>query len=251
VVRIFVTGPTASRRRLLAVIRSDFNHINASYRFPIGAFVPVWDHPGLAVEYDKLLAAEAAGMRGFPEYAAGKFVEIDVQSMLDGINLPSIARPGRDGSARTGSAVKLFVSYSHKDDRHREVLDSHLKVLKSTGLIDVWQDRRIDAGGEWRGEIDHAIEEADIMVLLVSADFLASGYCMDVELKRALERQASSQCRVVPVIVRDCAWKKSPALAALQALPKDGKPITKWPNRDTAWRTVADGLEAVISRMLD
>ena len=81
-----------------------------------------------------------------------------------------------------------------------------------------------------------------MVVLLVSADFLASDYCADVELKRALERQAAGACRVVPIIVRDVNWKRS-KIAALQALPADGKPVTTWPDQDTAWRTVADGLE--------
>lgn len=243
-VRIFVTGPAEGRRRLLAVIRSDFEHIHRSYRFTVTSLVPVDGHPDLAVEYDKLLAAEHVGMTSFPEYAHGQFVDIDVRAMLEGVDLT--ARPWKDASARR--PARMFVSYSHKDERHRETLESHLKVLSRAGLLDVWHDRRIDPGDDWRGEIDATLEEADVVVLLVSADFLASDYCADVELKRALERQAAGACRVVPVIVRDVNWKRS-KIAALQALPADGKPVTTWPDQDTAWRTVADGLEQVITAL--
>jgi internalin A len=245
VVRIFVAGPAESRRRLLAVIRSDFEHIHRSYRFKVNSFVPIETVPGLAIEYDKLLAAEQAGLRSFPEYATGRFVDINVAAMLEGVDLN--ANPDRLGADRR--SVKMFVSYSHQDERHRETLESHLKVLSRVGLLDVWHDRRIDPGGDWRGEIDATLEEADVVVLLVSADFLASDYCADVELWRARERRAAGACRVVPVIVRDCNWKKLPELADLQALPGDGRPITTWPDTDTAWRTVADGLEQVITAL--
>ena len=249
-VRAFVVGPPEGRRRLLAVIRSDFEHIHRSYRFKVSSYVPVEGHPGLAVEYDKLLAAERARMRSFPEFIVDRFVDIDVNRLLEGIDLEIPSRRGRSGleiDDRAGLA-KLFISYSHKDERYREALESHLKVLNSAGLLDVWHDRRIAAGDDWRGEIDQALEEANVVVLLVSADFLASDYCNDVELNRALERHAIGACRVVPVIVRDSNWKLS-AISGLQALPKDGKPIMTWPNKDTAWREVAEGLERVI-RML-
>jgi internalin A len=111
--------------------------------------------------------------------------------------------------------------------------------------LDLWHDRRLSPGDGWRDEIDDALEEADLVVFLISADFLASDYCNDVELRRALERHADGTCRVVPIIVRDANWKSS-KLAPFQALPVDGKPITMWSNRDNAWRIVAEGLEGII-----
>ena len=249
-VKIFVTGPQGGRRRLLAVIRSDFEHINSSYSFKVSPFVPVAGPPALAIEYDKLVTAERQGIKSFPEFVANRFVNIDVKAVLEGVDLIVPNRmPGAGSDAIDGPRpAKIFVSYSHRDEPHRETLESHLKVLKRAGLLDVWHDRRIDPGDEWKGKIDHALAEADVVVLLVSADFLASDYCYDVELSQALERNASGSCRIVPVIVRDAKWKLS-RLSNLQALPADGKPITTWPDVDTAWRTVADGLERVIETL--
>ena len=247
VIRIFVTGPTEGKRRLLAVIRSDFEHIHRSYRFKVRSFVPIEGYPGLAVEYTKLLAAERKRMRALQEYFADEFVEIDVKAVLEGIDLSAVGRKKRGGfeTIESDRPAKLFVSYSHRDERYRESLESHLKVLKSAGLLDIWHDRRIDPGEDWKGKIDHALEEADVVVFLVSADFLASAYCNDVELSRALERHADGSCRVVPVIVRDANWKLS-RISEFQPLPSNGRPITTWPNKDTAWRIVAEGLEGVV-----
>lgn len=143
------------------------------------------------------------------------------------------------------AVLKLFYSYSHKDEALRDELETHLKLFQRQGLIEPWHDRRIGAGEDWKGAIDDNLERADVILLLVSADFLASDYCYDVELKRALERHEAKAARVIPVILRECAWHTAP-FGKLQALPKDGLAVRKWPDRDTAWRNVADGIERVI-----
>lgn len=116
-------------------------------------------------------------------------------------------------------------------------------------MVAPWHDRKITAGDEWKGEIDANLERADIILLLVSADFIASDYCYDVEMKRALERYDAGEARVIPVILRDVNWHSAP-FGKLQALPKDGKPVRKWPDKDTAWRNVAEGIEKVVEQLL-
>jgi pimeloyl-ACP methyl ester carboxylesterase len=132
----------------------------------------------------------------------------------------------------------LFFSYSHKDESLRDQLAVHLAMLKRQGLIEAWHDRRIRAGDEFDRTIDEWLERADVILLLVSPDFLASQYCYDVEVQRAMERHHQRAARVIPVILRPCDWKNA-LFAKLQAAPKDGKPVTSWANRDAAFLDIA------------
>jgi len=144
------------------------------------------------------------------------------------------------------AGVEVFISYSHKDERHRVALVAHLSALKRQGLLVAWHDRRIDPGARWERAINHALERCGIVLLLISADFLNSDYCMGVELKRAMEREAAGNARVIPIVARPCDWQHS-QFGRLQALPKDGRPVTKWGNQDEAWTDVSRGIRRVLS----
>lgn len=141
----------------------------------------------------------------------------------------------------------VFFAYSHQDEELRDELEKHLAVLKRDRVIDAWHDRRISPGDDWKNHIDRKLEDADIILLMVSADFLHSDYCYDVEAKRALQRHRTGEARVIPVILRSCDWKNSP-LGELQALPTDGRPITKFPDRDEAFLNVVDGIRRLLPR---
>jgi hypothetical protein len=155
-------------------------------------------------------------------------------SELNGVNSAQGSEPG--------PGVKLYVNYSHKDENLLDELEKHISVLKRQGTIEAWNDRMILPGEVWKGGISAHLEEADIILLLVSADFLASGYCDSVEMRRALQRQASGEARVIPVILRDVSWKRAP-FGHLQALPGNEVAVTSWQNRDSAWRSVSDGIQ--------
>ena len=137
--------------------------------------------------------------------------------------------------------VEVFFSYSHRDEDLRDELAKHLSILQRRGVIDAWHDRAIEAGAERQSEIEQQLNRADIILLLVSADFLASDYCYDVEVRQAMERQEAGEARVIPVIVRPVDWQDAP-FGKLQALPKDGKPITKWDDQDEALLDVEQGI---------
>jgi hypothetical protein len=122
----------------------------------------------------------------------------------------------------------LFFSYSHRDEALRDQLETHLSMLKRQGFIETWHDRRITAGEVFGNAISANLERADIVLLLVSPDFLASDYCYKKEMTRALERHDAAECRVIPVILRPCDWHDAP-FGRLLAAPKDGKPITQCP----------------------
>jgi TIR domain len=142
--------------------------------------------------------------------------------------------------------AQLFFSYSHKDEDLRDQLEVHLAMLKKQGVIETWHDRRIIAGDPLDHEIEANLETADVILLLLSPDFLASDYCYDIEVKRAIERHQAGMARVIPVILRPCDWQNGTPFSGLTAAPKDGKPVVKWPNLDDAFLDIAKTLRRAI-----
>ena len=142
--------------------------------------------------------------------------------------------------------MKIFLSYTHVDEQFCDMLQKHLAALKHQGLIETWHDRRIRAGDEFDNVIDRQLNEAQVILLLVSADFIASRYCYEIEMARALERHRAGEARVIPVILRPCDWKETP-FGKLMAAPKDGKPIKAWPDIDEAFLDVVQRIKEVLS----
>lgn len=137
----------------------------------------------------------------------------------------------------------VFLSYSHKDEVLRNQLETHLAMLKRQGVVSVWHDRRLIAGDNVDQGIAKELDAADIILLLVSPDFLASDYCYSVEVARALERYASGDARVIPVILRPCDWHATP-FGKLLASPTDGRPVTKWADPDDAFLEITKAIRA-------
>lgn len=156
------------------------------------------------------------------------------------------ALPKRKGFEK--ETIRLFYSYSHRDEALREELATHLKILERTGVIETWYDRKIEASDGLKTEIDKNLERADIILLLVSPDFIASDYCWKIEMPRALERHHADEARVIPVILRPVKLDSAP-FAEIVSLPEDRKPVTTWSNRDSAWKSVSDGIERVARRL--
>jgi TIR domain len=139
----------------------------------------------------------------------------------------------------------LFFSYSHADENLRDQLETHLAALKRQSVISSWHDRRITAGTNLGDSIDRHIDSADVVLLLVSPDFIASDYCYEREMVRAMERHRKGETRVIPVILRPCDWQSLP-FGELLATPKDGKPITTWPNLDSAFLDVVTSIKQAL-----
>ncbi len=138
-------------------------------------------------------------------------------------------------------AVEVFYSYSHKDEALRKKLATHLALMKRECLISGWTDRCITAGSEWRNQIDEHVRSAGMILLLISADFVASDYCYEIEMKVALERHERGEAIVVPIILKPVDWTSAP-FAKLQALPRDNRAVTQWRNQDEAFTVIAKGL---------
>lgn len=144
--------------------------------------------------------------------------------------------------------ARLFLSYARADVAYRQALTAHLAPLRTNGLIADWHDGEIVPGEEWEARIHAQLDAADVIVLLLSADFFASQYINRVEIPRALERHATGAARVVPVVVRAVEWKHSP-LARLQGLPDNGVAVKSWADQDEAWANVAAGIRRVVEGM--
>ncbi|WP_257384980.1 toll/interleukin-1 receptor domain-containing protein [Tahibacter caeni] len=142
-------------------------------------------------------------------------------------------------------AAKVFISYAHEDEQYKNELLKHLSLLEREGLIEPWHDRRIEAGEDFTRQIDGELKKADIILLLISASFIASNYCYSRELKSAMERHEQKLAKVVPVIIRACDWKTAP-FGELPAYPRDGKPIASWSNQDEAYRDIAHALRKLV-----
>ena len=152
-------------------------------------------------------------------------------------------------NSRPPGGVSVFVSYSHADEVLRKDLGKHLSVLERQGIIATWHDRMIGAGTEWEGVIDEHLNSARVILLLISADFIHSQYCYDVEMTRALDRHDKRKALVVPIILRPVALKGTP-FAKLQALPSDAKPVTTWADRDSAFVDITDRLREAIQDLV-
>lgn len=143
------------------------------------------------------------------------------------------------------SSLELLFCYSHEDRSLRDELDAHLTGLKHQQLITSWYDGKISPGTEWEQEIAAHLGSADIILLLISASFLASTHCYNIEMKQALERHEAGATRVLPIIVRAVYWDGEP-FSKLHVLPTDARAVTSWQNRDEAWRNVTTGIHAAV-----
>ncbi|MBE9085923.1 toll/interleukin-1 receptor domain-containing protein [Tolypothrix sp. LEGE 11397] len=146
--------------------------------------------------------------------------------------------------------IKIFFSYAHEDEKLRNNLEKHLALLQRQGVITGWYDHKIGAGREWQNEIDQHLNRSQIILLLISANFIASDYCWDVEVKRAMERHKAQEARVIPVILDSVDWQSAP-FGKLQPLPKGGKPVKKWGNRNDAFLNVAEGIRIVTKELTE
>jgi len=145
-------------------------------------------------------------------------------------------------------SIEVFMSYSHKDEGLRDELEVHLAMLKHQGLITTWHDRRINSGDNFDSEISQAMVRSKVILLLVSPDFLASKYCYDIEITKAIEMNNEGVAKVIPIILRPCEWKQVPLFKKLTGAPKDNVAVTKWPNRDDAFLDITTRIRNVVEK---
>lgn len=142
--------------------------------------------------------------------------------------------------------MRAFISYSHQDEDLKNRLVVHLSQMQRDGLIDAWHDRKILAGGKLADEINIELDRFDLFLPLVSPDFIHSRYCYNIEMNRAIERSSDSGVYIVPIILEPSDWHSTP-LGQFNALPRDGKPISEWTNKNTALHEVVKSLREFVS----
>ena len=145
--------------------------------------------------------------------------------------------------------IKVFISYAHKDREFVDRLNVHLAPLKREE-IDQWDDSMILPGTTWNKKIERRLKEANIILLMISPDFINSEFIYESELPIALQRHREGAATVIPVILRPSLWDKE-EFAGIQALPQGAHPISLWPNEDEAFVDVAKGLRQVVKTIRD
>ena len=140
--------------------------------------------------------------------------------------------------------VTVLLCYAHQDKRMAGELKNHFSLLVRKEHITLWEYGNISPGSEWKQEMDRLLDKAQIILLLISASFLASDYCYSKEMQRAIERHERKEARVIPIILRSVLWEEPP-LDKLLPLPDREKPISRWADRDEAYTKVAGGVARV------
>jgi internalin A len=242
---IQISGPMPDRRRFLDIIRAEFDRIHTTIAgLQVEERLPVPGRPRLRVSYRDVTSLSSKGQRTITVVDGDEVVELEVASLLEGV--PPEGRRGRlGGGTESAGPLRVYCSYSRKDKRLLNELLIHLTTLERQGLITIWSDRDLKPAEPWEEQLREELERADIYLLLVSADYLASDFIYSVEIPQAIKRHDAGQAVVIPVILRPVDWLATP-LAQFQALPQNARPLTQWPNRDAAWANVAEGIRRAV-----
>jgi internalin A len=236
--KILVDVCGEERRRLLSFIRAtvkeiveDFTNLNFLELVPV---------PGCAdtEEYDYLVEAEKAGEKDVFVKSLKK--RVPIAELLDGVEDAAM----RDEMEQL--PVKAFVSYSKEDSEYLKELHTALAVLKRLNKLQLWDDRSIEAGEEWEKVLLQELETADIVLCLVSGDFVASDFCYKKEFGAAMAAHQRGEKTVIPVLLRKTDWLDLP-LSKIQGVPGDGEWISSAKNKDEAWSAVSERLRPALA----
>jgi internalin A len=206
-VRIHIDGPADSRRELLAIIRHNFDVIHSDYEFKPEDLVYPPGAPGKPLSLDELQAFQREGISTVPVALQDKTViKPKIGDLLESVETPK-------------ATLKVFLSYAHEDGEYVAELRNGLKIMERNGLIRVFHDRELTAGEKWEARIVQELNDADVIVLQISNDFLASDYCVRTELPTAILRKERGEAELIAYVLRACAWEQMPDIKQFQLLP--------------------------------
>ncbi len=147
--------------------------------------------------------------------------------------------------------IKAFISYSHEDSRFRTALLKHLESINKLFDIDLWYDGEIDAGGHIEEEVIAALDNADIILLLISENYISSNFCYNIEMERAFKREQQKQCIIVPILLKDASLNEAMPFYNLKTLPTDRKPVTSFHPHNKGYADITDQLTKIIRKFID
>lgn len=189
-------------------------------------------------------------------WEAARYQKVRDALIFDGILYSTVGGPGGAVCLTAPvkdlkpEAVRIFISYSHKDEEIKDELLKHLSPMRRLGKIADWHDRNIEAGEKWEDSILKSLNSADIILLIISIDFINSDYCYVKEMDAAIDREAEKKAIIIPVIARSCMWKGT-KFGGYQALPTNGKAIQTWNTIDEPLSIVAEGVQLAVDRILN
>jgi GTPase SAR1 family protein len=247
--RLSLRASGAQAKALVTIVSDEIDHLNAAYeKLKVDKLVPcncaVCKNMPLQTppadpnfyEYEDLMRRKNVGKATIEcKYS---YDNVNVLQLIDSVFVTTFFNP---------KSLRVFTSYSKADKEHRNRLNKHLSPFLRDGSITTWDDSELLPGDEWDKRIRHELATADVVLLLVSSDYLATEYVWK-EIAIALERHEQGKAVVVPIIVRPCAWTDAP-FARFNALPEKGKPITKWDNPDEAWTTVVEQIQLFAKKL--
>jgi len=254
-IRIQVQGKDNERaRHVLQQVNSVFKKVHAE-RYPTLKFfekIPCICPDCLSseeqYEYDLNLLRRLESVPGATVLCDPSLRQVSVQQLLRSV-FAEERDPFGVGKSGRHRSKKIFFSYSKSDRSYLEELLKQLAPLKQNDKIQTWNEADILAGAEWNNQIREELHKADIIILLVSSDFLATPYIQNFEIQPAIERHKRNEAVVIPVILRACDWEIT-SLSALNALPTKGVPIKLWDDRDSAWLDVVKGIKKRIQTFI-
>jgi len=242
-ITVTVTGKPTERRRLLGLIRADFQRIHGDIEgLNPKEEIELADKPGTFVDLH-VLQLDEQNKKSSSAATSGGTISVNPSKELNRVSAPAARDPHQ-------WKAKLFISYSSADAKQHDALLQRLKPLVSEGLVTTWSDRCLVVGQEWDKVIRRELKEADVIICLLSAAFEASGYIQDVEVDCAIERAGEKEAVLASIVLEKCQWKRS-RLAKYQVLPPKGTPVRDTKPQRNAWHAVAEELRTVLETLRD
>lgn len=233
-VRIYVDGPENNRRELLGIIRYNLEFIHTEYKLVPDELVFVAGKPQ---SMHDLVVLRESGKTTVEVVSGSMLVKKDIAKLQNDVASERIP-------------LKLFLSYAHADeDKYIQELRKRLKILERNGDILPWSDHGIAAGEKWETRILMELAKADAIVCQLTADFLASDFCMFTELQTAIRKANSGEGVMIAYSLKTSGWKRVKELAQFQILPKPLKPVIQWKDQGAYWEAVVDGIETALQNL--